>query len=101
MEDKTAHDAFHNWEMQRGNEDKYWPRQVLDKDAAIREAELRIEAARREGIREGKREAIAKIKQAVRDIAKRMLDEGYDIEMVIDTTGLTREQVDKINQDKN
>ncbi|MBR0350760.1 MAG: Rpn family recombination-promoting nuclease/putative transposase [Clostridia bacterium] len=51
------------------------------------------EQGKKEGIKEGKKEGE---KQKQKEIAKKMLDKGMEIENIIELTGLTKEEIDKL-----
>ncbi|UTW68361.1 hypothetical protein KHA80_11815 [Anaerobacillus sp. HL2] len=74
-------------------------KQVLDEEAARREAELReqeaLEKGLEEGLEKGREEGIAQEKIT---IAKKMLIEGIEIAMVAKFTSLTEEQVQKLKE---
>src|SRR5690625_1813660 len=95
MKDETLQDAFKNWEemsLTREQRLAYESRlkKVLDEETAVREAELRVQKGREEGMKKG----IAKGKQVAEEaIARRLLAEGMDIEMIAKVTGLKRERI--------
>ena len=55
-------------------------------------------AARREGLAEGRTAGLAEgLHQAKVEVAKNLLDIGLSIENITKTTGLNREEIEKIN----
>lgn len=95
MKDQTLQDAFENWEelsLTREQRLAYESRlkKVLDEESAVREAELRVQKGREEGMEKG----IAKGKQVAEEaIARRLLAEGMDIETIAKVTGLEKDRV--------
>lgn len=94
MKDDTLYTAFQSWETLSSTQEEVLAyearlKHVLDEEAAIREAKLREIEARREGMQEGLQMA-----------AKRMLQEGFDVETVVRLSGLSKEQVEKIKKEK-
>ncbi len=99
MKDETLRTAFQSWETLSSTQEEILAyeaslKHVLDEEAAIREAELREMKARQEGLQEGQQ----KEKELT---AKRMLQEGFDVETIIRLTGLSNEQVHKIEREIN
>ena len=87
-EDPVMKEAFEKWEdISRDPQAlaEYHSRRmaILDEAAAIREAELREQRAR---------------KEAIRDIAKRMLDADQAIDTIVKFTGLTSEDIEEIRR---
>ncbi|WP_274433383.1 Rpn family recombination-promoting nuclease/putative transposase [Alicyclobacillus sp. ALC3] len=87
-EDPVMKEAFEKWEgISRDPQAlaEYHSRRmaILDEAAAIREAELREQIAR---------------KEAIRDIIKRMIDADQDLDTIAKFTGLTREEVEEIRR---
>ena len=57
------------------------------------------ESGREEGLKEGREKGRAEgVKQNSFDIAKRMLEKGIDIETISELTGLTAEEVSRLNE---
>jgi predicted transposase/invertase (TIGR01784 family) len=122
MKDETLLTAFQSWETLSSNQEEVLAyearlKHVLDKEAAIREAELREKEARREGLQKGHKEGHKKghkegleeglkeghkegKKDGVQEIVKHMLKQGRDVETVANLTGLTKDEVWEIEQDK-
>lgn len=73
-------------------------KQILDEEAAKREAELNLQEAKQKakqkGWQEGRREGREEGKQEEQEtIARRLLEKGMEIDFVTDATGLTKDSV--------
>lgn len=97
MNDETLKNAFQSWDVLSATHEEVLAyearlKQVLDEEAARREAELReqeaLEQGRKEGLEEGKTE-----------VAKKMLKKGFQDALILEVTGLTEEALEKIKQD--
>ncbi|KAB8126747.1 hypothetical protein F9U64_19260 [Gracilibacillus oryzae] len=66
---------------------------ILDKEAAEREAELRIEEARAQGIKQG-------IQEMREQVIKNMLTQGLPHKKIATYTGSTIEEVEKIRNEE-
>ncbi len=108
MNDETLHAAFESWETLSSTQEEVLAyearlKHVLDQEAAIREAELRLQEAEREARLKGRQEGRQEGKQegrqeGLQSTAERMLKEGFDIETVVRLSGLSREQVYELQQ---
>lgn len=61
---------------------------------AIHDEVTRIEGAKEEGKQEGKEQGF---KEGQRMIALNLLKQGMDIDLIVQATGLTHEEIEKIN----
>ncbi|WP_138418204.1 Rpn family recombination-promoting nuclease/putative transposase [Aquibacillus sediminis] len=108
MKDKSLKNAFQNWEELSMTQEEYLAyesrlKRVLDEEAAQREAELRIQEAEQRIQQADKRVQQAEEraqqveqraeKEAREEIAKSLLQNGMDIELVAKNTKLTKERV--------
>jgi predicted transposase/invertase (TIGR01784 family) len=60
-------------------------------------SKTRIETAKEEGIKKGRKEGLQKgQKEKQRQIAKKMLEKGLDIKLIIEVTGLSEEEIKKL-----
>lgn len=109
MKDNTLKSAFQGWDVLSASTDEVLAyearlKQVLDEEAAKREAELRekeaqekglekgLEKGREEGREEGKLEE-------KRSVARKMLLKGLDVEEVLEFTELSRTEVLRIKDE--
>ncbi|WP_240377290.1 Rpn family recombination-promoting nuclease/putative transposase [Bacillus piscicola] len=93
MKDETLKSAFQGWDVLSASTEEVLAydarlKQVLDEEAAKREAELRVKEAREEA-----REA------TIKETAKRMLKEGLNVEMVAKFTDLSKEQIQILKEE--
>ena len=91
MQDPVLNQAMEEWE--KSSEDPkirevYLARQkaILDEKAAIREAELRLRAALKQGKEEGRRENKL-------EVAKNLLNRGMDILVISEIVGISEEEI--------
>ena len=63
------------------------------REKAIRDEMAAMAKARKEGIEEGINEGISKNKQ---EVAKKMLEEKVNIDIIIKVTGLTKEEIEEL-----
>lgn len=103
MQDPLLNQAMEEWE--KSSEDPkirevYLARQkaVLDEKAAIREAELRLREAIKQGKEEGKREGKREGKEEGRrenklEVAKNLLNRGMDIRVISEIVGISEEEI--------
>lgn len=112
MKDKTLQAAFENWETLSGTPEEvaaYQARlkRILDDEAAVREAELRMQDARkkalREGLEEGRQEGRKEGRKEGRQeekesTARRLLIRGLSVSEVVEITELEEELVLEIQQ---
>ncbi|MBQ3414397.1 MAG: Rpn family recombination-promoting nuclease/putative transposase [Clostridia bacterium] len=63
------------------------------REKAIRDEAAGLKAARRVGLEEGEAKGIAKNQK---EIAKKMLAKGIDIDTIVEITGLTKEKIEKL-----
>ncbi|PIC62623.1 hypothetical protein CSV79_16070 [Sporosarcina sp. P13] len=91
MNDETLRSAFESWEALSGTPEEFfayesrWKR-VIDEEAAIREAELRLE----EAVQEAVQEAAFKTKK---QMARNLLDMGMEVEKIAEATELDKQLV--------
>ncbi|WP_244943918.1 Rpn family recombination-promoting nuclease/putative transposase [Siminovitchia fortis] len=95
MNDETLRTAFQSWEELSGTQEEmiaYEARlkRVLDEEAAVREAELRVQEAREKGKEEGKEE-----------ITRRLLKMKMDVSTIAEITRLPKERVIEIQEEMN
>lgn len=104
MNDETLHAAFESWETLSSTQEEILAyearlKNVLDQEAAIREAELRMQEAKQKALREGRQKGRQEgIQERLQSTAERMLKEGFDMETVIRLSGLSKEQVYELQQ---
>ena len=67
--------------------------EAFKRKLAIWDYNLNIEEAKEEGIQEGIQKGI---QEGILKIAKKMKEEGIDVEVIIKVTGLTKEQIESI-----
>ena len=99
MQDPVLNQAMEEWE--KSSEDPkvrelYFARRkaVLDEKAAIREAELRLLEAIKQGKEEGIREGEEKGKRENKlVVAKNLLNRGMDIRVISEIVGISEEEV--------
>lgn len=99
MKDETLQTAFQSWELLSRTQEEVLAyearlKRVLDEEAAVREAELRIQEARQEA----REEAIQAIQAEKEKMARRLLAKGMNIEEVADLTELSEEHIIRIQQ---
>lgn len=95
MKDESLHDAFGKWEELSATQEERLAyevrlKQVLDADAAVREAELRVQEAMEKGMENGR-------KKEREVIARRLLALGMNKEEVAKLAGLTMRQLDELS----
>lgn len=95
LRDESLRETLKTWEelsMEREQREVYEGRlkQIMDEEAAKREAELNLQEAEQQAKQKGMREGRLEEKET---IARRLLTKGMDIEFVADSTGLTRDRV--------
>lgn len=104
MKDEVLREAFASWETLSANEEEmlaYLARhkQLMDEEAMVNEAEIRvqegIEKGRMEGMKEGKKEGKKEVSE---NIARELLLMGIDDESIMKATGLSKERIKEINQ---
>lgn len=93
MQDPVLNQAMEEWE--KSSEDPrirevYLARQkaILDEKAAIREAELRLREANKQGKEKGKRENKL-------EVAKNLLNRGMDVRVISEIVGISEEEIPK------
>ena len=101
-EDPVMKEAFEKWEDISHDPQalaEYHSRRmaILDEAAVIREAEIREQKARTEALIEGKE--TGELLKSI-EIAKSMLAEGMELELVARLTRLTTEEVNRLSMDK-
>jgi len=77
-------------ELEQISEDKKLRRLAELREKAIRDEKNGLRHAKEDGIKEG-------IKEGIEQVAKRMLKEKLDINIISKLTGLTKEEIEKIN----
>ncbi|WP_156290572.1 Rpn family recombination-promoting nuclease/putative transposase [Oceanobacillus salinisoli] len=119
MKDKSLRSAFQNWEELSMTPEQYLAyesrlKQVMDEEAAQREAELRAQEAEKEGMERGLEKGIERgiekgmeqgiekgiekglekgDKKAREKVARRLLAKGMEIDFVAETTSLPKERI--------
>ncbi|ARF12830.1 hypothetical protein SporoS204_00770 [Sporosarcina ureae] len=102
MTDKHLQEAFSSWnEMSLNSEERlaYEVRlkQVLDQEAAVNEAKWRLEVAEKRATERGIEQGIEQGKTEEKEhIARKLLLKDLDIELVVETTGLSLERVQEM-----
>lgn len=99
MKDESLHDAFGKWEELSATQEERLAyevrlKQVLDADAAVREAELRVQEAMEKGMEKGMENGRKKEREV---IARRLLAIGMNKEEVAKLAGLTMRQLDELS----
>ncbi|MGG1471500.1 Rpn family recombination-promoting nuclease/putative transposase, partial [Brevibacillus agri] len=96
MRDPVMKRAFDEWEDLSRDEKKWVEyesrrKAILDEMAAVREAEIRQQRAREEGLAEGREEGRT-------EVARNMLARGMKVSIVAELTGLSVEEIEKLKQ---
>lgn len=96
MKDPVMKRAFEEWEDLSRDEKKWVEyesrrKAILDELAAVREAEIRQQKAERRAREEGER-------QKAIEVAKNMLAKGMEVFLIVELTGLSSEEVEKLKQ---
>ncbi|WP_019123222.1 Rpn family recombination-promoting nuclease/putative transposase [Brevibacillus massiliensis] len=100
MRDPVMKRVFDEWEDLSRDEKKWVEyesrrKAILDEMAAVREAEIRQQRAREEGLAEGRTEGE---RQKAIQMAKKMLAKGKDVEEIVEFTELSVEEIEKLKQ---
>ena len=86
--------------MKQIKEDMFTPQEMREYEAskmAYRDIKNSIDTAKQEGLAEGMEKGIEKgMNQKAQDIARNMLADGVDIDLIMKYSGLTQEQIDKL-----
>ena len=86
--------------MKQIKEDMFTPQEMREYEAskmAYRDIKNSIDTAKQEGKQEGLAEGIEKgMNQKAQDIARNMLADGVDIDLIMKYSRLTQEQIDKL-----
>ncbi|KNB72018.1 transposase [Brevibacillus reuszeri] len=104
VQDPVMKQAFEAWEDLSRDEKKWVEyesrrKAILDEIAAVREAEIRQQKAREEGLAEGREEGRTEgERQKALEIAREMLTEGDSPERVAKLTKLPLDEIEKIKQ---
>ncbi|MEJ8546222.1 Rpn family recombination-promoting nuclease/putative transposase [Brevibacillus borstelensis] len=104
VQDPVMKQAFEAWEDLSRDEKKWVEyesrrKAILDEIAAVREAEIRQQKAREEGLAEGREEGRTEgERQKAMEIAREMLTEGDSPERVAKLTKLPLDEIEKIKQ---
>lgn len=103
MQDPVMKRAFDAWEELSRDKKKqieYESRlkAILDEMAVVKEAEIRQQRAREEGLAEGRAEGE---RQKALEVARNMLAKGMDIAIVTELTSLSAEEIEKLKQQLN
>lgn len=104
VQDPVMKQAFEAWEDLSRDEKKWVEyesrrKAILDEIAAVREAEIRQQKAREEGLAEGREEGRTEgERQKALEIAREMLTEGDSTERVAKLTKLPLDEIEKIKQ---
>lgn len=100
MKDPVMKKAFDQWE-DLSRDEKTWieyetrKKAIHDELSAAREAEIRQQRAREEGLAEGRTEGE---RQKATEVAKNLLAMDMTVEMVAKATGLSVEEIEKLKQ---
>ena len=80
---------------------KFTPQEMREYETskmAYRDIKNSVDTAKREGIAEGMEKGMKKgMNQKALDIARNMLADGVDINLIMKYSGLTQEQIEKLN----
>lgn len=92
LEDKTLREAFHDWEELSMTPDQFLAyearlKRIMDEEAAKREAEIRVQKAKKEGV-----------KKAKELIVQRLLANHTEIPYIMELTDLSKEEVLEIQR---
>ncbi|CAM3688877.1 Rpn family recombination-promoting nuclease/putative transposase [Brevibacillus invocatus] len=104
MKDPVMKKAFDQWEDLSRNDEKWFEyesrkKAIQDELFAAREAEIRQQRAREEGLAEGRTEGRTEgERQKALEIAREMLVEGDSLERVAKLTKLPLEEIEKLKQ---
>ena len=82
--------------MKQIKEDMFTPQEMREYEAskmAYRDIKNSIDTAKQEGLAEGMEKGM---NQKAQDIARNMLADGVDIDLIMKYSGLTQEQIDKL-----
>ena len=86
--------------MKQIKEDMFTPQEMREYEAskmAYRDIKNSIDTAKQEGLAEGMEKGMEKgMNQKAQDIARNMLADGVDIDLIMKYSGLTQEQIDKL-----
>lgn len=109
MKDDLLHDAINDWEVLSGTREQMLAyegrmKRIIDEEAAVREAELRVEEARQEARQEARREAELRIQEAREkgrqeveiEIVRNLLVKNMNIKMIAEITGFTEVKIEEI-----
>lgn len=96
MRDPVMKRAFDEWEDLSRDEKKWVEyesrrKAILDEMAAVREAEIRQQKAREEGLAEGER-------QKAMEVAKNLLAMDMSVEVIAKATGLSAEEIEQLKK---
>ena len=96
MQDPVLNQAMEEWGKSSDDpkiREVYFARQkaILDEKAAIREAELRLREAIKQGKEEGKKEGKF-------EVAQNMLDRGMDIGVISEIVGISEEEIKNLKR---
>lgn len=100
MKDPVMKQAFAQWE-DLSRDEKTWieyetrKKAIHDEQSAVKEAEIRQQRAREEGLAQGRTEGE---RQKVTEVAKNLLAMDITVEVVAKATGLSMEEIDKLKQ---
>jgi len=95
VQDPVLNQAMEEWEKSSDDpkiREEYFDRRkaVLDEMAAVREAELRLREAIKQGKKEGREEGREEEKQQV---TKKLLKKGMDVKLISEITGISEEEI--------
>ncbi|MGG3852707.1 Rpn family recombination-promoting nuclease/putative transposase [Brevibacillus agri] len=96
MQDPVMKRAFDEWEDLSRDEKKWVEyesrrKAILDEMAVVREAEIRQQKAREEGLAEGER-------QKAMEVAKNLLAMDMSVEVIAKATGLSAEEIEQLKK---
>ncbi|WP_144463001.1 hypothetical protein [Siminovitchia fortis] len=103
MNNKIPRAASQSWEELSGTQEEliaYEARlkRVLDEEAAVREAELRVQEAREKALQEGREKGKEEGKE---EITRRLLNMKMDVSTIAEITRLPKERVIEIQEEMN
>lgn len=101
MKDEHLQDAFTSWQemsldAQGLSEYNARLKEVLDQEAFVREAKLREEAAKEEGLEQGTKRGLT---QGIEQIVRTALEKNMDEDWIVELTGLPMARVREIEQE--
>ena len=102
VQDPVLNQAMEEWGKSSDDpkvREEYFDRRkaVLDEMAAVREAELRLEAAIKQGKKEGREEGKKEGRdEETQEITKKLLKKGMDVKSISEITGISEEEINNL-----